>query len=110
MHNGMTKATLFEHNEMTRFGSRPTACPSDRIPWSTIITEAKKIIEQEDDMKEYRMFQTWAPAKLWLICYTADVPIYRRWITTQAGAQKLIAAHGEPETISGDQLLSIPAL
>ena len=25
--------TLWEHNEMVRFGSSGTACPSDRIPW-----------------------------------------------------------------------------
>lgn len=29
-------ATLYEHNECGRFGSAPTACPSDRIPWDII--------------------------------------------------------------------------
>jgi len=29
--------TLYEHNEMTRFGSSPTACPSGRIPWEEVI-------------------------------------------------------------------------
>jgi hypothetical protein len=29
--------TLWEHNEMTAFGATPTACPSNRIPWNTII-------------------------------------------------------------------------
>jgi hypothetical protein len=30
------KATLYEHNECGRFGSTPTACPSDRFPWDVI--------------------------------------------------------------------------
>jgi len=32
-------ATLWEHNELTRFGSEPTACPSHRIPWNRIMEE-----------------------------------------------------------------------
>jgi hypothetical protein len=30
-------ATLYEHNECTRWGSAPTACPSGRIPWDRIL-------------------------------------------------------------------------
>ena len=30
-------ATLYEHNECTRFGSAPTACPSGRIPWDNLM-------------------------------------------------------------------------
>ena len=40
------QVTLWEHNEMTRFGSAPTACPSHRIPWDRIIAEL------EDDMTD----------------------------------------------------------
>jgi len=29
--------TLWEHNEMTRYGSKATACPSGRIPWQEVI-------------------------------------------------------------------------
>lgn len=29
--------TLFEHNEMAKYGAAPTACPSGRIPWDAII-------------------------------------------------------------------------
>ncbi len=36
--------TLWEHNQMTRFGSAATACPSGRIPWARLINE------WEDDM------------------------------------------------------------
>jgi len=32
--------TLWEHNQMTRFGSAPTACPSGRIPWQEVIEMA----------------------------------------------------------------------
>ncbi|KKL77163.1 hypothetical protein LCGC14_2037610 [marine sediment metagenome] len=66
--------------------------------------------QQEDDMTAYRMFQSWVPARTWIIAYVADVPIYRRWIVTQTGAQKLIAALGQPETIDLAQLSTIPAL
>ncbi len=36
--------TLWEHREMTRFGSPSTSCPSGRIPWAALINE------WEDDM------------------------------------------------------------
>jgi len=35
-----TAATLYEHNECTRWGSAPTACPSRRIPWESILAQA----------------------------------------------------------------------
>ena len=31
--------TAWEHNEMTRFGSAPTACPSGRIPWGRLLSD-----------------------------------------------------------------------
>ena len=42
--------TLWEHNEMTRFGSAPTACPSGRIPWGRLLADLTKD-QGEDDMK-----------------------------------------------------------
>lgn len=36
--------TLWEHNEMTRFGAASTSCPSGRIPWTRLIADL------EDDM------------------------------------------------------------
>jgi len=46
--NGVDKtATLYEHRECTRFGSLPTACPSDRIPWAEIL---RRLQGGEDDM------------------------------------------------------------
>jgi len=35
--------TLHEHNEMTRYGSAPTACPSGRIPWQEEVDMANLI-------------------------------------------------------------------
>lgn len=93
--------TLVEHNEVS---DTYTACPSDRIPWTEIISEL------EDDMTTYKLFHTWGPAKLWLLQYVAGVPIYRRWIVTQTGAQMLIAEFGEPENTSLEQLATIPEL
>ena len=40
---------LWEHNEMTRFGAAPTACPSNRIPWDEIISRAEVILHEEDE-------------------------------------------------------------
>ena len=42
------QVTLFEHNEMTRYGSAPTACPSGRIPWASIQTA----LDMEDDVDQ----------------------------------------------------------
>ena len=39
-------ATLYEHRECVRFGSLPTACPSNRIPWDSILE-----LLQEDDVE-----------------------------------------------------------
>ena len=34
-----TTASLYEHNECTRWGARATACPSGRIPWASIMED-----------------------------------------------------------------------
>ena len=39
---------LWEHNEMTRFGSAATACPSDRIPWQEIQSRSRKLLSPEE--------------------------------------------------------------
>lgn len=36
---GDLNATLYEHRECTRWGSAPTACPSNRIPWDEILNQ-----------------------------------------------------------------------
>ena len=45
----MSKATLFEHNEMVRYGSDPTECPSGRIPWDRLLAD----FEEELTMAQY---------------------------------------------------------
>ncbi|GBD12534.1 hypothetical protein HRbin24_00542 [bacterium HR24] len=37
------QVTLWEHREMTRFGSAPTACPSGRIPWPEVLTAVARL-------------------------------------------------------------------
>jgi hypothetical protein len=34
-------ATLYEHRECTRFGSAPTACPSNRVPWDELLARLR---------------------------------------------------------------------
>ena len=41
------KATLWEHRELTRFGVAPTACPSNRIPWSLIMESVQDSSAQD---------------------------------------------------------------
>lgn len=56
------KVNFREHNEMTVYGSRPTACPSGRIPWNRLITEVnarRAAIKVRDDRAEVRGNQTW---------------------------------------------------
>ena len=47
----------WEHNEMTRYGSAPTSCPSGRIPWDTIITalQEEEIMTPEEKANIDRM-------------------------------------------------------
>ena len=49
------RITLWEHRELQRFGSRATACPSNRIPWSIIINGANAIIEQPEEEDMYAL-------------------------------------------------------
>ena len=46
------QVTLWEHNELQRFGSTATACPSGRIPWETIIARSERIINKENDVTD----------------------------------------------------------
>ena len=41
-------ATLYEHRECKRFGSDPTACPSSRIPWATILAGLEDDVSKQD--------------------------------------------------------------
>ncbi len=50
------RETLWEHNEMTQFGSAATSCPSGRIPWERVISSL------EDDMPSQA---EWDAMKVW---------------------------------------------
>ncbi len=49
-------ATLYEHNECTRWGSLPTACPSERLryAWGRIVTALNEQ-EEDDNMPDERL-------------------------------------------------------
>lgn len=48
-------ANLYEHTEMTRFGSAPTACPSGRIPWPRILAELEEDEVTQAEFDAYRL-------------------------------------------------------
>ena len=84
-----------------------TACPG-----MFIMSKLPQVTIEEADMisRDAKLFHTWGPAKLWCIDYIAGVPMWRRWIKTQAGASVLTAALGEPENTTLAQLATIPEL
>lgn len=49
-------ATLYEHRECIRFGSDPTACPSDRIHWPEILDNLQ---EENDMMQPWNAIAAW---------------------------------------------------
>lgn len=59
-------ASLYEHNECTRFGSLPTACPSGRIPWPTILERLKSTMKDG-----------WIKEEPFWILYNDGVPVER---------------------------------
>ena len=53
---GATNASLFEHRECVRWGSRPTACPSGRIPWAEILRRLEMPENAEKLLAVTRLF------------------------------------------------------
>ena len=105
--NGMEGFTGHEDSEQgVRDGKSD---PGSMFDWDRFIAMIQEPVE-EDDMTTYKLFHTWGPARLWLIQHVADVPIYRRWIVTQAGAQMLVDKIGAAENIGLEQLASIPEI
>jgi hypothetical protein len=85
-------ASLMEHNECKRFGSKPTACPSGRIPWD-IIVPALKAQPEEDEMKSYLAWDT-DRKRVYMVG-----PGKPAWITTQPVADELARIFG-PLTVA----------
>lgn len=54
-------ATLYEHRECIRFGSDPTACPSGRINWDSILWLLSSQSEGEGEMYIVSKAKTGAP-------------------------------------------------
>lgn len=44
------RVNLFEHREMTEFGSAATSCPSNRIPWARLIADLSPVAAKEDSL------------------------------------------------------------
>ena len=108
------RITLWEHKELQRFGSRATACPSNRIPWSIIIAEAEKIIneppQEEEDMKPYLAWDR-DRQRIYLVG-----PWGASWIVTAKDVKKFEEMYGKlnvglsKETLDAlDQKVTIPA-
>lgn len=68
------QATLYEHNECTRWGALATACPSGRIPWKTIL-EALEPVEEEE-----MPFLVWCPDEgaAYIVGPNGAKPVYDR--------------------------------
>ena len=104
----LDRAHNIGHYEVSNTRTDPGALDIDAI-----VEDAVALLEkgqEPHDMTTYKLFNTWNPAKLWNIQYDSGVPMWRRWIVTPEGAAVLIAAHGEPETISLWELRTIPEI
>ena len=55
---GDRMATLYEHNECTRWGAEPTACPSNRIPWDRIMEECMGVSQEDFNKLQAQVFTT----------------------------------------------------
>ena len=86
---------LWEHNEMTRFGSAGTACPSDRIPWVRIQSRAEAIINalKEDDMTFIGVGADEATIG------TAQFESWRLYVTAEGLRRDKIGSAGEREAL-----------
>ena len=82
--------TLWEHREMTRFGSPSTSCPSGRIPWAALINELEDDMATPEEMQaaceaaldaKASEIRTWA--KRGAVDATRD--ILKAVLATQAG-------------------------
>ena len=79
------EAQLYEHNECTRWGSEPTACPSHRVPWSTIIAGlgetdmAITLAACIDSPSGYRIYAIGSGEPKWIVKATDVQEIQQEW-------------------------------
>lgn len=102
--NGMKGITGHDNTVQGRRDGKTD--PGDEFDWDKFM----RLCRGEDmaKEKEFKLFHTWSPAKLWIIEYSAEVPLWRRWIVTAPGATKLIQKHGIPMNTTEANLRSIP--
>ncbi len=65
-------ATLYEHRECVRFGSGPTACPSDRIPWGELLGKLGQPQESSASPGD-----GWRAEPPYQVLYNGSVPVLR---------------------------------
>jgi hypothetical protein len=65
-------ATLYEHRECVRFGSGPTACPSNRIPWGELLSELGETPVPGSGAKN-----GWRSEPPYQVLYNGSVPVLR---------------------------------
>ncbi len=65
-------ATLYEHRECVRFGSRPTACPSDRIPWAEMLARLSPSHQPSASGED-----GWRSEPPYQVLYNQSVPVLR---------------------------------
>ena len=81
-------ASLYEHNEMTRWGAAATACPSGRIPWNIIVPSLK---EPEEDMAAIELIWAYETSQLYVLGQGDP-----RWVADPKAAADLEKAYGKP--------------
>ena len=67
------EASLYEQRECTRFDSAPTACPSDRIPWSQILSR----LGAEKQPLPAAWSDGWRSEPPYQVLYNYAVPVLR---------------------------------
>lgn len=76
VHAWTRNVTVWEHREMTAFGSDPTACPSNRIPWAQVLG----LIEEDDmDADEKKAFRRYFIDPHGEAAYDAAYPGRQNW-------------------------------
>jgi hypothetical protein len=65
-------ATLYEHRECVRFGSGPTACPSDRIPWDELLADLGGTPPPREPVSD-----GWRTEPPYQVLYNGSVPVLR---------------------------------